>query len=611
MSSSMKTGPALLVVAALAATIVFSVPSFASDPHGGKVHRRGPWWSHAPSAGGGARAFLDPDPQDPCTATGVEERPCTTSSTTGSTASTAGTTSGTTASTSSTNGSTSTTSGTTATTSTNGTTSTTSTSTGTTTGTDSSSGQTSGTNAGTSTGTDAGSTGESTGGTTGAGTTGGTSGRDDWDASGSGTTVDGVAEGGYVSGTNVNVAFTLRLVRPTGSTYDVAYLRSAVFKIGGEVDSEISQSYSPVKKVDGDGTNFAASVPVRFASTRFKDGKPVDLNAKFTYYLSSADGQRQTNPDLTYTLKTVSVVTYNKGLAWKTKQIFDDSNDPAHPVDPAHPYRTVISPTPAMYAWDAPHAIEDSGGAVPSLAAMNHSVPLGTVLKGADILGDLKHSTAVLAYTHGNADASFLTSWGDTDDTEGSYDSRALVFAGTNNEVKTAALSNRVETATGKPIPPINLAILHACSQGSNWQRLLQALGMQDVNTGQNALDRATAGFPYVVASQMWDPTPEDPHHLSTTRYLSEHAKKLYAELAAGKTIQQAVASANASFKPAGKAPGGIRDMDMTSRGDPYMRLISVYTGDAASIAARSSSPANPDYPASSNYPYIWRKVMQ
>lgn len=133
-----------------------------------------------------------------------------------------------------------------------------------------------------------------------------------------------------------------------------------------------------------------------------------------------------------------------------------------------------------------------------------------------------------------------------------------------------------------------------------------KALGMIDPNTLANAPDRAFAGFPYVVYSRLYDPVTQD---FSGTSYLSEHARTIYSELAAGKTVKQAIDKANLDCPPARIDNGRPTKMDMVRRGDQYMRLISVYTGDSANVSLRDGSPANPDYPSHSNYPYVWYRV--
>ena len=192
---------------------------------------------------------------------------------------------------------------------------------------------------GSTTGSTGTSTGTSTGGDTTAASTGSTAGSGGWDVSADGIAVEGVAQGGYVSGTKVETRFALRLRRPAdGSIYGSAVVKAVEIKIGGEVDSAI-----PFAVPTANGANIVALAPgasgeyavrVRFASTRFLDAKTINLNATFRYELQNDQGDRRSN--LANTLKTFPVVAYNKGLALATKQWWRGGK-PAKGNDPAIP----------------------------------------------------------------------------------------------------------------------------------------------------------------------------------------------------------------------------------------------------------------------------------
>ena len=407
-----------------------------------------------------------------------------------------------------------------------------------------------------------------------------------------------------MSGTKVEAIFALKLKRPaTGSSYTSAIVTAVEIKIGDEADSAVpfvvpTADRDNVLTPDPKTGECGYGVRVRFASTRFPDATRVNLNATFRYKLLSSAGD---SPPLAATLRTVHVVTYNKGLAWHTRQYVWDTG-----------YKTVYKPPPDAYNADAPLAMEPVGALdfLSGPGGMRHSMLYGmdTVLQGPAILAGLKRATAVFAYTHGNPDASFQTSWGDLDIADGSTDTRALNFgAGANSEVWQAVQRNRIDPATLKAIPPINLAVFHACSLAANGHRLARALGIYGPDEYTSANDRACAGFPEVVYSQLYDPITRK---LSTSEHLSDHAKKLYGELALGRTFGEALTAANRRYPPAKLTNQRYREMDMALRGDPYMRLISVYTAGIPNVAPDASPNRPPNELGPGRYPYRWYLVI-
>lgn len=523
--------------------------------------------------------------------------PSTTGSTSGSTASTDGSTSGATAGTTSSAGGT----GTTSTASTTGSTSSTA---------GSNTGSTSGSTDGTTTGTTSttgstatsganGSTdGSSTGGTTG-GTNGGAAAG--WDTSGSETTVAGAAENGYVSGTNVNVTFTLRLKRPAGSRYVSAVVSSADLKIGGETDSAWNQSFAPghVLPPDANG-ECTLAIPVRFASTRFLDDRPVNLNATFHYQLQDAQGIHTGTLDAV--LPTFHAITYNKGLTLDSQL-----------------YVNCLS---GVYVWQDPEFADNydmvsqraSPLAISGLSAMRHTTPTNSALSRLDALKGLNRMTAFFAFTHGEPDG-ILPTFGAATDKHAESSDKMKFSTGASSDIGKAVrgdpadLTNFLYRSTLPPIPLPNMVVLHACSGlGSGSEPILKAFGLLGPNESAVAppatpapggVGRAIAAFPYVVHMRLLRRQYPD-----EDVYLSDHARRVYASLAKGLTLKQAVDAANEACTPARTNCDGLfTEMLMQVKGDNNARLVGVYTGDA-------SDPTNPLLAQHSDYyPYRWYLV--
>ena len=638
----MKRSLPALVVFLLAATIAFSAPDrpaqrpksrppVASNPVRSSPRAQGPGRSGGkvptppgtarPVARGGAScAVSNRERVDVCSCVGTcgcwsgcwchGTHPGSSAGTTGTSA--GGTTAATTGSA---------TSGSTTGGSTSGTTSTTASTTGGTNsgGTGTTTGGTGGTT-GTSAGTTGGATGSSTGGDTAGGATTGTSGSTGggapWDVTADGIAVEGVAPGGYVSGTKVEASFTLRLKRPaTGSNYDTGVVTVVEIRIGGEVDSAV-----PFTVPTANGANVltpnpttgecAYGVRVRFASTRFLDAKRMNLNATFRYRLQSSAGD---SPPLAATLRTVHVVTYNKGLPLWTEMYVNCQS--------------------SVYAWEAPpgdsdNYDHDSQVAIPyarnRLLGMGHAELVGGPSLGREaVLDRLNAMTAFFAFTHGEP-TGILPSYGAAADKHAESAVDKMTFSGgVTSDIGKATWGRAttparpLRTARPQPLPRPNLVLLHACSGlGSSGTSLMQAFGLMeayetlgiDSNAPPpaSAIDRAVAAFPDVVDMVLWS-HPVDGSEI----HLSDHAGKVYEGLAKGLTIQDAVFVANRDHLPAHSTclQRFKNYMAMQVKGDPYARLVSVYTGGTSTTSPNASPNRPPNELGPGRYPYRWYLV--
>lgn len=443
-----------------------------------------------------------------------------------------------------------------------------------------------------------GGSGESTGGTAGT-TAGGTGGTPGWTPTGTIEVAD--ATNGFVSGTNVNVTFTLNLKKTGDSSLNDVFLRSVDLKIGGVDDSLFNHGVK--KTLTGVNGEFTYSVRVRFASTRFLDDKKVALNAKFYYTLSNPDGGYQ---EQDFAVPTTTVTTYNKGLALATQLVASCPPNPGYFIGTDSP--------DDYYDADSQKAILSNPaktGAIDRLGSgaggMNHSVIGGPFLGKPDILTRLKSMTTFLAFTHGEVDY-FLPSFG-TGAGQSIVATDRLFYGSTNgydSEVGKATLGE--PNSPNNPIrkvPKPNMVVLHSCSglaSGSSpFLRSFGLIGALD-SSDPSGWDRAGAGFFHTVDARLIDPTKGR---------LSDHAKRLYENLAKGLTIQQALLDANLALPPArtGCPPFTRTQMSMQWKGDPDARLISVYTGHSSVLAhdAPPDRPANEQVPR--GYPYRWYLV--
>jgi hypothetical protein len=113
-----------------------------------------------------------------------------------------------------------------------------------------------------------------------------------------------------------------------------------------------------------------------------------------------------------------------------------------------------------------------------------------------------------------------------------------------------------------------------------------------------SVVDRAGLGFPGIVNSRLFATSQS----FRQDKFLSDHAKGIYANLLVGLTVDGAVRSVedDAGLLPAEFTGTNFVSMGMYVKGDRYMRLISVYTGN-------NSSPTNPLLAAHPDYyPYRW-----
>ena len=251
---------------------------------------------------------------------------------------------------------------------------------------------------------------------------------------------------------------------------------------------------------------------------------------------------------------------------------------------------------------------------------MNHTLvgsPDG-VMDKVEIKASLATMTAFFAFTHGETDG-FLDSDGGGNDV---LNRGKLVYGTPNDGWKTEVGKAVWGTPPNRTLPRPNLVVLHACSGLASWLRTMQAFGLAPTTGAQPEANRAYTGFPEVVLSRLFNFTyvqddlqsntpDDDPRWYAPNPgkpYLHDHAKSVYKFLANGLTIGEALQDAYTLYKPARtvvSSQGIISKvpMPMQAFGDPFSRLISVYTGDASS-PLRPPSEQGPG-----RYPYVWYKV--
>lgn len=337
-----------------------------------------------------------------------------------------------------------------------------------------------------------------------------------------------------VSGTNVNtsVRASAGLSGTFPTTWEIVYtswhLVSYEYTIGG---NSVGTTLAPMVDEKSDR--------VRFASTHFPDGTQLPLTVSAQFYLEGFDEEGMIVEDLRVVEATAVVTVHNKGLTWATKE--EVTTALGYHVPPTE-YPDGYAPASRRGAHAANGSFLESNHAV-----LNQDTDVQNTTE-AQLANWLKTATYILGFTHGEPT------------NVRSSQSDQLFF----NYVPNQVSEIRGYVTNGRTVPLPNIVVMHACETLAQTYHAPFAFAVHGIDPNETLTNRGYAGYTTVVWS----------YGYSGNFTIDQHASLLYALLAGGLNLKQAVDTTNETIL--GKSGSGS-PLAMLWRGDRYARIKQVY----------------------------------